>query len=355
VNTIAGTIADQVGNTMTNFVPAVNLNARALVVNTSSAVVLSVTPTPFATSSTTHNVVMPTTVVTGDLLIILFSNNGSSTVTTPTNWSLLFSTPYSTLVRLSAYAKIALGTEGGTLVNLLTSAAQLGAAHVYRIQVGTWSGSLLDVLYGTAATGASTSPNPPSLSASWGAANNLFIAVEASQHTDVVSAYPTTYIDGFNTVGGTGTAAAGIGSARKISTLVSDDPGVFTLALTEEWVANTLVIKNELSDIISPIVTITLPTSVPTYSVTTTPITISGIASDNIGVSKVEWDTGSTKTLCTGTADWSCSGIPLTFGTNVITITASDAKTNIGTDVITVSYTGISTVNGIRTQGSATK
>lgn len=43
--------------------------------------------------------------------------------------------------------------------------------------------------------------------------------------------------------------------------------------------------------------------------------------------------------MASGTTNWSVSGIPLSSGSNVITITALDAAGNQGTDALTVTYT----------------
>ena len=101
--------------------------------------VASVTETAFGADTADHYVNMPAAVDTGDLLIVLFTNDGSATVTTPAGWSLLASNASGAQVRLSVYYKIAAGTEGGTTVNFVTSAAEQAAAQVYRIT--NWHGT----------------------------------------------------------------------------------------------------------------------------------------------------------------------------------------------------------------------
>ena len=105
------------------------------------------------------------------------------------------------------------------------------------------------------------------------------------------------------------------------------------------------VISNEThgcypSDTTPPIVTITSPTSNPTYSTSSSPLSIGGTASDNIGVTQVTWsnDRGGSGT-CSGTTSWSASNITLYSGVNVITVTARDSAGNTGTDTLTVTYT----------------
>jgi hypothetical protein len=93
------------------------------------------------------------------------------------------------------------------------------------------------------------------------------------------------------------------------------------------------------SDTISPTITITSPTTTSTYRTRSSPITVGGSASDNIAVTQIRWanDLGGSGT-CTGTTNWTCSGITLSDGTNNITVTADDAAGNHGTDRISISY-----------------
>jgi hypothetical protein len=91
------------------------------------------------------------------------------------------------------------------------------------------------------------------------------------------------------------------------------------------------------TDTMAPTVTITGPTSGSTYTVTTTDITLTGTSADNVGVMQVVWTSnrGGSGTA-SGTTDWTSGSIPLRPGTNVITITASDAAGNVATDTLTV-------------------
>ncbi len=95
-------------------------------------------------------------------------------------------------------------------------------------------------------------------------------------------------------------------------------------------------------DTIPPSVAITNPTTDPNYATTTAQLSISGTASDNVGVASVSWtdDRGGTGT-CAGTANWSASGIQLQVGANVISVTASDAAGNTSTSNLTVTFTDV--------------
>src|SRR4029450_13728665 len=82
------------------------------------------------------------------------------------------------------------------------------------------------------------------------------------------------------------------------------------------------------------------PTGEGGYTTAGTNVSLSGTASDNVGVTSVSWvnnrgGSGST----TGTTSWSVPSIGLQSGTNVITITARDAAGNAGTDILTATST----------------
>lgn len=107
------------------------------------------------------------------------------------------------------------------------------------------------------------------------------------------------------------------------------------LVISTEYVGLTYEIGG--GDSTDPEVTITSPTSNPTYSTASNSLNIAGSASDNVGVTSVDWDNdvGSNGT-CTGTTSWSQNSIALSEGANVITVTANDAAENTGTDILTV-------------------
>ncbi|PYM97031.1 MAG: hypothetical protein DME04_00070 [Candidatus Rokuibacteriota bacterium] len=95
-----------------------------------------------------------------------------------------------------------------------------------------------------------------------------------------------------------------------------------------------------LSDTTPPSVTITSPQGASGYSTSSSPITLAGTASDNVGVTQVTWSNsrGGSGTA-TGTTNWTASGIALQLGSNVLTVTARDAAGNIGTAAMTATLT----------------
>jgi hypothetical protein len=94
--------------------------------------------------------------------------------------------------------------------------------------------------------------------------------------------------------------------------------------------------------------TITISTPTDGQEVTTQSITISGTASDDKGVSKVEIQVGSGSwQVATGTSPWSKS-VTLSAGSNTITARATDAAGNIKEASVTVTCTPDTTLPTIR-------
>ncbi len=94
------------------------------------------------------------------------------------------------------------------------------------------------------------------------------------------------------------------------------------------------------ADTINPAIAITTPTSATTHSTGTTPMSLGGTASDNVGVTQVTWvnSRGGSGTA-TGTTNWNVTGIVLQSGANALTVTARDSAGNTSTDQLTVTYT----------------
>ena len=204
--------------------------------------VAAVTETAFGTDTTDHNVDMPATVDAGDLLIVLFTNDENTTVNTPTGWSLMTSDTNGPHVRLSVYYSIAAGTEGGTTVNFVTTSAEEAAAQVYRI--ANWHGTTPPEI-STAATGTNTTPDPSSLDpAGWDVADTLWIAVAGQDRGEQgTPTYPASYTDGISTLSSSGNGRCQIHSARRVLAAALEDPGAFTVPVSEQWIAFTIAVR----------------------------------------------------------------------------------------------------------------
>lgn len=143
-----------------------------------------------------------------------------------------------------------------------------------------------------------------------------------------------------NSAGGSGTASG----TTAWSASVALAAGSNTITVTARDAAgntstDSVTVTYTPSDTTPPAVAITTPPN-PTFSTSTTPLAVSGTASDAVGVASVSWANAATggSGTASGTTAWSAS-IPLASGTNAITVTARDAAGNAATDSVTVTYT----------------
>jgi len=189
---------------------------------------------------------MPATVNTGDLLFCVFVNDGGvlASVTTPPGWALITSQTFSS--RVGIYAKIASGSEDGTTVDFVTSAAETAVAQVYRI-TGTYGDTSLNTITSASANGTGSTPNPPNLDpANWGTEETLWIAIAScSDPVTGVTTYPSNYTDGTYSQSGSGTAHVQLASARRENSVSAENPNTFTLnaSATNGWLGITVAIR----------------------------------------------------------------------------------------------------------------
>ena len=185
------------------------------------------------------------------------------------------------------------------------------------------------------------------------ARNNLFYNTAASNvSANVVSDNDTASTDPFVDYAGLNLRLSGpTGAGTTLSSPYNIDPDGVLRTVDASWDVGAFEFDSGGGgDTTGPTVTITSPTSSPTYSTGTSTIDLSGTSSDNVSVSSVTWsnDRGGSGS-CTGTTSWSKTGVSLFSGVNVITITATDSSSNTGTDTITVTYTpsGSSVLNAV--------
>jgi len=199
--------------------------------------------TTSAGTTATATVDMPESVDAGDLLLILLQDFGSD-ITSPDGWTELYNATHGTYPngRCAVFVKKAAGTEGGGSVSITLGSYQYWAALTYRISA--WSGTITDV-EATGTTGLDDSPNPPSETATWGSADNLFLALAGAGDDDATfSAAPTNYSNLQQQAGGGGSNnSCEVAGAEREYASASDNPGTFTLSEIEAWHAITVVIK----------------------------------------------------------------------------------------------------------------
>ena len=209
----------------------------------------TVTETAIASpASDTVDIDLPASVSSGDLLVMAIRWFTSTSATTPSGWTAISSGAAAAANGyLGIYAKVAAGTEGGGTVSITTNFTP-GAvtAHSFAIPASEWHGSISDIEGASVATNAgTTTPDPPSITASWGSDDNLFCTITGQHDDDVaITAAPTNYGTLVSTISGGGTnSGCSIGTAFRQYASASDDPGTFTLASTESTIATTIVIR----------------------------------------------------------------------------------------------------------------
>jgi hypothetical protein len=197
-------------------------------------------------ASTTHNATMPGTVNSGDLLLIsaaIYGGNQGSSSVAASGWVELEELNDSNRIKLSTYYKFADGSEDGTSVDVATTNSVQAVLTVCRI-TGAHASQAPEK--GTAATSAgvpSTTPNPPTVTASWGGEDNLFLASYAMQNgTAAASGFPTNYTNQDTDWSGNVSNPSSGGVASRELANATDDPGTFT-TVNEDWIAQTVVIR----------------------------------------------------------------------------------------------------------------
>ncbi|WP_437734504.1 neuraminidase-like domain-containing protein [Sorangium sp. So ce1335] len=209
--------------------------------------ILNVRQTSFGTATTAHQVAMPPAVTAGDLLIALFAASDGPAVTTPAGWTQLWSSshPLDGRVGLSGYAKVATGSEGGTLVDFQTSTAQQAAAQVFRVAKNSWKGTIsAGVTVAASAFGLSPEANPPALTPSTGTRETLWLPCAAFFGAPTVTSWPNGYDTHNFTRSSTSSGNCALVSAARAEAALSEDPPPFAVSGTPAlWLARTVGIQ----------------------------------------------------------------------------------------------------------------
>ena len=186
--------------------------------------------------STSLSVTLPASIASGDLLVLFMAgrdNVGTGGIGFPAGWTELHDDLDTGDSRTAVAYRIADGTEGASITVTMSSARDL-VSLVYRIS-GT-SGNAPEM--GTA-TGDSNSPNPPSLTPSWGSKDTLWLVYGSGDNGKVYTAAPTSYTDLIAQDRG----QAASGSARRENATATEDPGTFTMESAEAWQTVTLAVE----------------------------------------------------------------------------------------------------------------
>lgn len=193
------------------------------------------------TSATDDVCNLPASIAAGDLIILIHAKDLDGTRTFPGSWVEIKDV---TIVATASFGAAYLIAAGGeTTVTVTTTASDRMVCIAFRIAAANWHGTTPPEI-STGTTGTSAAPDPDAVTASWGSADNLFVAISARDESalQTTSAYPTNY-------GANNTEVVNVSSGACISigtrelAAASDDPGAFTITASEQWDSFTLVIK----------------------------------------------------------------------------------------------------------------
>ena len=189
----------------------------------------------FTTSNATStSITVPSGTQAGDLMVLLISKDGTGTFTTPSDWTQLVNAGSSAQAVGIFYRQLSASLSNFTIAH----ASEMTAWILLRIP----NGDIPTV--SSAATGNSTTPNPPSLASSFAAGTEImWLAFAGWDYNRTCSAYPTTFTDNRLTSNSTATGGSGVAMATLESTTSPQDPSTFTISATDTWQAYTLAIK----------------------------------------------------------------------------------------------------------------
>lgn len=202
------------------------------------------TPYEAGSNNTTHLVNCPAHNA-GDRLLLLMCFDGSAHAVSSISpvggdaWTQVFDATNNQHTRV--YEIVERGSGGSSQdVTVTLDASEAGAAAIVVVEDHN-TGQAAEV---GAQTSTSSTPNPPTMQPSWGAANNLWIAFAGwDDGTVSCSAGPTDYT-GFATARANLTAGAGLAWAFHEENNSQENPSAFTLSASENWVAGTVAVRS---------------------------------------------------------------------------------------------------------------
>ena len=204
------------------------------------SVVTTATSTDNA-NDTTQTVTLPAGISSGDLLIILMVwNNSTATTTVPTGWTRLVADTAldASQGAIGGFYRQADGGEGAS-VDVTTSGNTRSGAASYRItgheNPATQAPEVSSITVAT-----STNPDPPSITPTGGSKDYLFLACMGQDGNPTPTGSPANYSNelAVNVFSGT----VSLRSMERQLAASSEDPGNWTIAISNEWAAWTIAI-----------------------------------------------------------------------------------------------------------------
>jgi hypothetical protein len=180
--------------------------------------------------------------VVGRLVVVHATKDGTGAFTFPAGWTSLVGLA-SAGARVDVRYRIIDGTEGfdgiGDTITLTHALEKTNiTVHTYSV----WHGTTPPEASST--SGATGDPDPPSLTPSWATDDTAWAAGFGADLESIVTGFPTSYDSnqhGDSSASGAGSATHGI-ATRELNA-ASDDPGVFTRDVSDDWVAYTVAVR----------------------------------------------------------------------------------------------------------------
>ena len=234
------------------------------------------------------SVSLPSGTSAGDLLVLIAAFDGAVSEThdifvVEAGWTRAALATAQGYVSGAVFWKVAAGSDAATVDISGNAAAEVGGVVAYRI---TGHGGQVECAQtdNYTATGEPTSaPNPPSLTPTWGAADTLWIAAASIDNASrTYTAGPAGYANPIEYDGAASSASVRTRSMTKAANSATEDPGAYTVSVTEQWVAFTIAIKPEGSgggSAVSTTISATTAPAVATVTGSVAPASASGTIS----------------------------------------------------------------------------
>lgn len=198
------------------------------------------------TADTTSHDVDMTGVQPGDraMLFVVVDNDGSTVTLSgfPAGWSQVWSASYLSGGGQTAELWEKVDCSGSeSSFAFVTSTSEQSKSRVFFVEQ---SDSVASSEAATEAYGATTTPDPSSLTPSWGADDTLWVAFFASDNSRAgATGYPSNYSSDQYTVSGASSVdSVTYGIATRQVNAASENPGTFTRIYPDRWIAVTFAV-----------------------------------------------------------------------------------------------------------------
>lgn len=210
------------------------------------------TPYNASNNTTTNHVIdLPDSPGVGDILVVPLAINIINVTGAPTTFPAGWTKLVNDVKQAAADANVQL-TVGmkrlspgdPELTNPTMTVATLDPVRVAGVAY-KYTGVHASSMPEAATAAGNSSPDPPSLTPSWGARDTAWLAVCSVKNTTDITGFPTNYTPVDEQVSGTSVATrATLGTADRNLNATSDDPSAFTIVATPRlWVAGTIAIR----------------------------------------------------------------------------------------------------------------